>query len=297
MESAKPRSATFALVACTLGIAASATLNKLAMGTGLHPIWLNVFRLGFALLVIIPMSLRQRSSMQAVKALSKRDRGLTVLSGVMLAIHFASWATALTLTDSLVAVAIWSTFCLMTVLGSSLALRERTPLPALCGIILATIGVGICAIGASGSQLLGVIIALVAAITQAVYTLCGRAVRRHLDNTPYTLVVYSVAFICLLLCAVIFRIPTTGMDVQGIGWSIALALICTLGGHSMQNYALKYYKAPTVSTAILTEVFTGPLLVFLVFGEVPKLASMIGGAVILLGVGWYMYYEVKKDVA
>jgi len=287
------RLGAIALVAASLGISASAVLNKWAMGTGLHPVWLNVFRLGLAVLVTLPFFLRKRGAMQALRHAPRQDKLLMLLSGIMLAIHFFTWATALKYADSVIAVTIWSTFSLMCVVGSSLLLSERTPLPALLGIVLAVGGVGICAVGASGSQLLGVVMALCAAVTQAAYTLCGRAVRKRVDMLPYTMAVYSVAFILLLLCGLFLRLPTDGMNAQGIGASLLLALICTLGGHSMQNYALKFYKAPTVSAAILTEVFTGPLLVFFVFGEVPKITSVLGGVVILLGVGWYMRYEWK----
>lgn len=282
---------TVALVMGALGIAASATLNKLAMGAGMHPVWLNVWRLGVAVLVMLPFFLRKRGNIRAIHSLPRREKWITLLSGAMLAVHFASWAAALRYADSVIAVSIWSTFSLMTVLGSSWLLHEKTPLPALLGLIIAVIGVGVCAIGAQGTQLLGVLFALIAAISQAVYTLCGRTVRRRLEMIPYTMVVYSLAFACMLGCALFMRIPAEGLNLQGIGASVGLALICTLGGHSMQNYALKYYKAPTVSAAILTEVFTGPILVYFVFGEVPSLVSVLGGVIILIGVGWYMVYE------
>ena len=287
------RLGTAALVAGALGISASAVLNKLAIGTGLHPIWLNILRVGLALAVMLPFFLRKREAVQALRSAPRRERWLTALAGVMLAVHFATWTYALAYADSVVAVTIWSTCSLMTVVGSSLFLGERTPLPALLGIMLALCGVGVLAIGASESQLLGVLMALGAAVTQAVYTLCGRVVRRKIDMLPNTTMVYAVSLGCLLLCALALRVPTDGMAWESVGAGFLLALVCTLGGHSMQSYALKYHKAPTVSTAMLTEVITGPLLVFLVLGEVPKLVSVIGGVMILIGVGWYMLYEWK----
>lgn len=288
-------SGTLALFGCMIGIGFSATLNKLALSAGLHPVWTNVLRLGIALLAMLPFFLRDGRHRAALRRMTRPDRWITLLSGVMLAIHFTSWTASLQLADSLVAVAIWSTFSLLTVIGSALILHERTPLPALLGIGLATVGVGICAIGASGSQLMGVVMALIAAISQAVYTLCGRMVRKRLDTLPYTMMVYSLAFGLLLVSALVLRLPATGMNAQGIGAAVALAFICTLGGHSLQNHALKYYKAPVVSAAILTEVITGPLLVYLFFGEAPRLVSVIGGAIILIGVGWTLATEWKES--
>lgn len=294
MEKHNPRLGTLSLIACMVGVSAAAVLNKLAMAAGLHPIWLNVLRLSFALAVTLPFFLRKRGAVKALLALPQKEKRLILLAGVMLAIHFTTWAFALFYADSVIVVSIWSTFSLMTVIGSSLFLHERTPPPALLGIVLAIIGVCVCAIGASGSQLIGLFMAFLAAVSQAVYTLCGRAVRKKVDTLSYTTVIYSVALLCVLACALVLRLPPVGMNVQGIGAAVALALICTLGGHSMQSHALRYYKAPTVSAAILTEIFTGPLLVYLFLGEAPSLVSVIGGAIIMLGVGWYMYYEWRN---
>lgn len=283
---------TLALATCVVCISASAVLNKLGMAAGLHPIMINIWRLGFALLIMLPLCFRGGGIWPSLRALSKKEVSLMVLSGAMLAIHFATWAAALYHADAFVAVAIWSTFSLMTVVGSSLLLHERTPYPALLGIVLAICGVAVTAVGAGASRLLGVGMALCAALSQAVYTLCGRVVRRRLDTVPYTMAVYTIAFVCLLGCALAMRLPLgAGASPQGIGAALGLAVLCTLGGHSMQNYALRYYKAPAVSAAILTEVFTGPILVFFVLGEAPTLQGIAGGLLILAGVAWYMIYE------
>lgn len=286
---------TLALVVGVAGISASATLNKLVMADGLHPVWVSVLRLGLTVALMLPFFLGKRDARQAFGLLSRREKGLTLLAGVMLAIHFTTWAAALKYADSVIAVSIWSTFTLMTVVGSSLILHERTPLPALLGIFVALVGVGVCAIGASGVERLGVVMALIAAFTQAVYTLCGRAVRKKMATLPYTMAVYSTAFACLLAYALLTRLSTQGITWRATGVSLALALVCTLGGHTMQNFALRYYKAQTVSAATLMEVFTGPLLVYFFLGEVPNIASVIGGVIILAGVGWYMFSEWRIE--
>ncbi len=295
MAMTNKQSGTAALILCAAGIAFSALLNKLAMSAGMHPAWINVLRLGIALLGTLVFLLRKPATWQTLSKASPRDKALTVLAGVMLGIHFTTWTMSLRYADSVVAVSIWSTFSLMTVVGSSWLLHEKTPRAALLGILIATVGVGVCTIGTSGSQALGIVMALIAAVTQAAYTLCGRAARKHVDTLPYTLTAYTVAFAGLVLYALIGRVPADGMNAQGIGASVALAVVCTLGGHSMQNHALRYYKAPTVSALMLTEVFTGPLLVYVFLGEAPSLISVLGGAIIIAGVAWYMVYERRES--
>jgi drug/metabolite transporter (DMT)-like permease len=281
----------WSLVLCAASISTSSLLHKFAYSAGLHPIWVSALRLGIAVLILTPFLLHYKKTHPL--RMARRDLLLTLLAGGMLALHFATWSLSLQYADALVATACWSTFSLMTVVGSALMLREKTPLPALVGIVLATAGVAVCAMGATGSTLMGIAMALGAALFQAIYTLCGRAVRRRVDMLPYTMLVYSTSFVLLLGWAVIGRLPTVGINAHGLSAALLLALICTLGGHSMQSYALKFYSAPTISAAILTEVITGPLLVYVFLGEVPPPQSLMGGAVILAGVAWYMYCEWK----
>ncbi len=283
---------TLALLLAAIGVGASATLNKLAMNVGLTPVWLNVLRLGFSVLVMLPFFLGSAESKRQVRQISRKNLRLSVLAGVMLAIHFLAWASSLKYADSVVAVSIWSTYSLMTVIGSTFLLKEKTPLAAVLGIALATVGVFVCAIGAGQSQLVGLLWALLAAVSQAAYTLCGRTVRREVSVMPYTMIVYSVAFACQLAAGVLSGLPEGGITWPGIYTSLLLAFVCTLGGHSTQNYALKFFKAPVVSAVVITEVFTGPLLVYAVFGEAPGLNSVIGGVIILLGVGLVMLREL-----
>ncbi len=295
MKITKQQTGLLALIACAIGIAFSALLNKLAMQAGMNPAWINVIRIGVAALGTYALFKRNRAARSVFQKASKKDKQLSVLAGLMLAIHFATWTMSLRYADSVIALSIWSTFSLMTVIGSSWLLHEKTPRQALLGILIATAGVCVCTIGTSGSKLLGIVMALFAAVSQAAYTLCGRAARRQMDTLPYTLAVYLVAFVCMLLYALIGRVPATGMNATAIGASVALAVVCTLGGHSMQNHALRYYKAPTVSAMMLTEIITGPLLVFIFLGEVPAVQSLIGGAIILIGVAWYMIHERRAS--
>ncbi len=294
MEKNNRKLGALALLGAAVGVGGSATLNRLSLNTGMPPLWLNAFRLGFAILLTLPFFLRDRDARRAVRTLRGRDLHVTLLAGLMLAIHFATWVMALAHADSLVATAVWSTFSLMTVIGSSLMLREKTPLPAVIGIAMATVGVGVCTIGAGGSQAYGVLMAAIAAVSQAVYTLCGRSARKRLGLLPYTMTVYTVALLLIVAAALSLSVPTAGITAAGVGWAALLAFVSTIGGHSMQNYALRFFKAPVVSAVIMTEVFTGPLLTFAVLGEVPRPVSMIGGLIILLSVGWVMYNEWRN---
>ncbi|MDL2206220.1 DMT family transporter [Eubacteriales bacterium OttesenSCG-928-N13] len=285
--------ARLALALAAFSAAFSAVFNKFALGQQMHPIWINVVRLGFALLIMILLGIIKPAG-EGKAPLTRRTRMLSALSGILLAAHLLCWVYALQLTDALAATTIWSTYLFMAALGSVLLLHEQLPRIVYLPMALAVLGVVICGNGMDSGSMSGNLFALGAAVTYAAYLLCGRVVRRSTDTFRYTMTVYSVALGTLLLCALLLRVPTSGFNLISLGSTLGLAVFSTLLGHSMVSYSLKSISATTVSTVMLTEVITGPILVFLLLGEAPARSTLIGGAVILIAVVWYLWIDIRK---
>ncbi|NLK01383.1 MAG: DMT family transporter, partial [Clostridia bacterium] len=74
----------------------------------------------------------------------------------------------------------------------------------------------------------------------------------------------------------------------------AMALIPTIMGHSLLNWALKYLPASTVSVSVLGEPVGASILAGLFLGEFPVPLQILGGALILAGVYLFMIYS-KRD--
>lgn len=80
-----------------------------------------------------------------------------------------------------------------------------------------------------------------------------------------------------------------GYEVVHIGMknllvAFGLALMCTLLGHSIFSWGLKYEKASFVSTAKLLEPIFASVLGILLFREIPSVTSVAGGAVVITGI-------------
>jgi drug/metabolite transporter (DMT)-like permease len=282
-----------ALSVAMLGTAFSAVLNKIALGEGLHPVIINALRLGLSVVMMLIYSLVRRRSLPVV--MSRRDLLWSLASGALLAAHFVCWVYALKLTDALAATAIWSTYLFFTALGSMLFFKERIPITAFGAMALAFFGVMVCNMGWNEVRLSGNLFALGAAVAQAGYFLCGRQVRKRTDTFSYTFVVYAAAFLLLLAAALILRLPTIGMTPLALGAVAGLTVFCTLLGHTLCSYALRSLGATTVSVGMLTEVITGPLVVFLLLHESPGNFTLIGGAIILIAVAWYFLMDLRSE--
>ena len=283
-----------ALATGVLGTSVASLLYKLSYLTGLHPLWVNAIRLLLTLVLMTPMTLLNRRRREDLRHVSKKGVLISALSGTLLAFHFTAWALALDYTDVFAASAIWGTYLLMTALFSSWLLHEKTSGGALVGMVIATVGVVVCNLGGGFGKLSGNLLALLAALLQALYTLCGRKARAWLDTNTYTSIVYLFTFFWMALILLVFGIQPKGFQPQNILWALCLAVFCTLLGHTMLSASLKYFKAPTVSAVMLITVVTAPLVVFLFLGDVPSSSTLIGGCIILIGLAWYLVAE-RRD--
>lgn len=146
-------------------------------------------------------------------------------------------------------------------------------------------------------ELSGNLLALAAASAAAVYTLIGRVQRGHLSTTVYTFLTYLACFLTLLLGTAAAGTPLTGYG--GREWLIglALAVLCTLLGHSLFSWCLKYLSPSYVSAAKLCEPVFSSLAAIPLFGEVPGPLQLAGGAAVLGAVLLYTWAEREKTPA
>ena len=282
------------LITAVLGTSLASLFYKLSFATGLHPLWVNVIRMCLTLILMAPMTFLSRRRRTDLLHVSKSGFWLSALSGTLLAIHFTAWVLALENTDVFAASAIWGTYLLMTALLSAWLLHEKTSRGALIGMLIATAGVVVCNLDGGIGKLSGNLMALLAALMQALYTLCGRKARADMDANTYTTIVYSFTFAWMAVFVLVMGIRPTGFVAGNILWALCLAIFCTLLGHTMLSVSLKYFKAPTVSAVMLITVVTAPLVVFAVMGDVPTLYTFIGGCVIIVGLVWYLLME-RRD--
>ena len=82
------------------------------------------------------------------------------------------------------------------------------------------------------------------------------------------------------------------LPVEEIQLFILMALIPTLLGHTMQNWALGYLPAYVVSISLLSEPVGSGILGWLIFSELPSQGVFIGGIIVLFGV--YVVTSAEK---
>ena len=258
------------------------------------------WRLTLATLVLtIPALTRQRAELNR---LTRGEVILAMISGIVLAAHFASWISSLEYTSVASSVVLVSTSPLFVALISPLFLRERLSGAALSGLILAMAGGAVVGLSdtcswhglqitcpsiskfLSGRAFWGDVLALLGAIAAAIYMLIGRRLRPRMTLISYTFLVYGIAALVMIGVVIASRQHFVGYPGKAYLWFLSLALIPQLLGHSTFNWALRYLSAVFVSITLLGEPIGSTLLAYFLLKEIPSNLKIFGAILILMGI-------------
>ena len=274
------RAATPALVGATIAVSFSAIFIRIANDDAATIVWL---RMALAALLLLPWVVRGRAHAPLFK--NRRDGLVTAAAGVFLAAHFLLWTASLRYTTIAASVLLVSLHPLLVAPLGSRLLGERVSPRTAAGIALALAGTVVTCAGdirLSLTALGGDLLAIGGAVCLALYLLIGRGLRNAMSVSGYSMSVYAVVAVIAAATAGIQRtahIP----DARVLLLCLALAVVCTLGGHTVYNWSLRHVRAVSVSIAFLGEPPLAALLGLLLLSAVPSIATVGGGIVILAG--------------
>ncbi len=274
----KSRIALSAVAVGVLAVSAAAIFIRLAEAPALAvAFWRNAL----GVLVLLPIALYRRDVFPQGRALL-----VGVASGVALGAHFGFWISSLDYTSVAASVVLVCTQPVFVAVLAYFVFGERTSQLSFFGILVALAGtVVIASDGSVGSAtFFGNTLAVIGAITVAVYVLIGRSLRTTgVGVLPYSIVVYASASATLAPAALYAGAPLWGYSGETWFWLWAVTLGPQILGHTVLNWALRYVEASIVSGTILAEPVVSALLAWLVLSEKTTLATLLGGSVVLLG--------------
>jgi drug/metabolite transporter (DMT)-like permease len=273
-------------LAMMVSIVAVSTASILIRLSGAAPITLATYRMVISTLMLAPFYVRGEG-LRRFKELDRWLRLSLVGVGVVLAVHFASWITSLSLTSVASSVIFVHIDPVFVAVVSHFVLGERVSRRTALGIVVAFAGATMIAWGDAGSgggSLYGDALALLGGLMLGIYILAGRRLRRSLDLVSYVTPVYATAAVVLLASSLALGVPLTGYTPTEYLIFLALALVPMIFGHTVYNWALRYVTAPIVSISLLGEPVGASILAYVLLGEQPGGWVAAGGAVTLMGI-------------
>lgn len=253
------------------------------------------FRLLWTVLLMTPVVFGKKEIREELRHVDRKTVVLSCLSGLFLAVHFAVWFESLRHTSVASSTTIVCTEVIWVCLGFCIFLKGRLSGKAVAAIAVTLLGSAAIAYtdSSSGSQLYGDILALVAAVAVAVYTLIGRVVRACVSTTVYTYIVYAACGGALILTCLIQGCSLFGYGAGAVIVGLLLAVFSTILGHSIFSWCLKYFSPAFVSASKLCEPVVAAVMAAFLFGEFPAPLQIAGGTMILGGV--YAYSRMERE--
>lgn len=244
---------------------------------------LALYRMAFSVVLVAPAAWRRRKELAA---LSGRTQLLCLASGGALGLHFATFFQAVKTTSIASAAVLVDMEVLFVALATVVVFRKKLPLAAWLAMALADSGGG-------NNALSGDLLAVLSAMLIGIYTLIGSVCRRTMTTTAYTCLVYTAALGTLLALALASGTPLTGYGAENLATALAMAVFCTLLGHSVFSWALKYFPPSFISTARLMDCVFSAVWGALLFSELPAMQALLGGVAVISGVVLYTKSETR----
>ena len=245
---------------------------------------LAFYRMLFASLVIVPIALiRYRKDLLAM---GREDLVLSAISGILFALHFLAYFESLGLVSIASSTVLADTAVFFVAAIMVLVFKEKI---ARRNWIVMMITFGGCALIACGDSavefgILGDALALASSAMFSVYAIIGRKGRRNVSTVAYTSVVYVSAALTALVCVCTEDTSALDCGYRNILCGLGLAVFCTLLGHTVYNWGLRYESPAFVAITTLLEPVFGSVLGLFIFAEVPGTLVILGSAVVLAGV-------------
>lgn len=273
------------LLLMPLGILAVSTSGPLMAATTAPALAIAFWRNALALVVIGPVALARRRGELA--RLTARERRWTLGSGMLLALHFATWIPSLRYTSVASATAI---VCAQPVWVALLAraMGHDVPRRAWWGIGLALMSVVVLTgvdFSLEQRAVTGDLLALLGGAFAALYTVAGGEVRRTVSTTTYTFLCYGTCAVVLLAACLVGGLQLGHFS--GDTWAkiVALTVGAQLLGHSLFNRLLRTTSPTVLSLATLFEVPGAAIIAAVWLGQTPPLAALPAALLLLVGIG------------
>jgi drug/metabolite transporter (DMT)-like permease len=246
-----------------------------------------------ALLAPVAFALK-RKEMLAFKG---RDWVMLGLGGLFLALHFGAWISSLKYIPIATSVVLVNSHPLFVVIASFLFLGQKPSRRSLVGTLIGLLGMAIISRdGFSNAEfaLKGDLLAILGALAVVGYFIIGSKVRTRVSLLAYVTPLYAVCSLFLLVWTLATGDRLYPYSPTVWGYFFALAIVPTILGHTVFNWAIKHVSPSTISLVFLGEPIGASLLAFIFFGQKPPVATFIGGALVLSGI--YLTMQTNKSV-
>lgn len=153
----------------------------------------------------------------------------------------------------------------------------------------------------TSSDILGIIFAIIAAISTALYLLSVRNAVKYGDLSPIFILSFQTIFIGGIALIISLFLgeslePWRKLSLSDWGVVAIFSLIVVIGSNALQILALKFVSAPAVSSMMAWRLVVTLILGYFILGErLESVTQIIGAIVVAATVTWYLWQQRKTS--
>jgi len=243
----------------------------------LSPSWIVLGRTFFAAL---SLPLLIRIYRQPIPVPKKKEWGLLILCGGLLAFHWVAFFRSIQLTSVAVGLFAFSCFPIFVIFLEPLAFREPFRWRYLVPALFTLLGIWLMASpgGIKPFAIAGLWWGLISGLTFALLILANRFFSR--SYTGMQISFYQDLFAFAFLLPIVWLHPVR-LGKTDILLLLVLGVACTAIAHSLFIRGIKAVKGRTAGLIALAEPVYAVLLALIFLGEIPQMRVVAGGALVL----------------
>jgi len=253
------------------------------------------YRMILVSLLIAPIALAK--SRRQIARVSRNDTWFLIATGVVLAVHFLLFVTAVQNTSVANATVLINSHPIIVAVLAFVLLREGDRFTA-AGAMLGMLGIMVISLADYGSgNLYGDVLAFGGAVMEAIYIIMTRFMRRKIDLLTFLFFVNTATAVTLVGVCLVGNVPLWPYSNHDMAVFLAMAIIPAGIGYSLYNYSMRWLMAPQVSVIQLGEAVFASIMAIFLFSEVPSPFVLLGALLILGGILLVVHVNGRKRAA
>jgi len=262
-----------------------------------EPLVIGSYRQTFATLLFVPFLIKDKA--QELFSLAQARINEMIITGILLGAHFGFFISSVKSTSVAASVLLGTCHIVYVAIIGWILFGEGLTRKGIIGTCLALSGIVILFWGdlvQDPGNFDGNVLAFISGILAGFYYLGGRKLRKEISLPTYALVVYLSSAITMWIVVIVQDLEYLNIPNSDFQLFFLMALVPTLLGHTMQNWALAFLPAYVVSITLLTEPVGSGILAWYFFEEVPSIGVFIGGLIVLFGVCMVALSEKESNL-
>jgi len=276
------------------GVFASSTSFVFIRESTEAPVMLAAYRLLLTVLLISPLFIRDYLQFNRGE-LGKLFRA-AIWPGLVLGCHFITWVIGARLTTGANATLIVSLIPLVMPFFMFFLYREKVTRNEIIATCFAMLGLVIMSLGdfnISTDYLIGDLVCLVSMVLFGLYLALAKNSAKYDSIWLYIFPMYLVAGIFCFVTGLFFSSPLHSYSPYEGLMIVLLAVVPTIGGHTILNFSMQKFRGQTVSIINMGQFIFAGLLAYFIYMEIPTTEFYIASLLFFLSI--WMVIKPKKS--